>query len=513
MDQAIDTRGLALPARLATGVDKLFARQLGVGSSARGIVEKMYGSTIVYGHLARTTAPAIRTACTELGFDPVQADVDDLAELLPRIHPDTPICDRCGELPLTSAGGRVAALDSGAACPFCQAGRFLIVPQKLRAMSWATGALVEPSVREDLRSRPGLRIPLDDRSIRDWAGWVDARLDAALIRRELPLASFLAFMNLRRRALAKIEDATELLHEPARFGLAADPALEQALVEAQVFVADREITNLEGSPFLPDGRRKDAFPRAFIGGRTYMIEGLIGRGDEHDVLRARWDVRSTEVVIIKAARGAHRSEDEALNLRRLASSTAQGHELYATLVPELVHDGMMRMHDGSECWALVLRDKNQFDYTLADVLHEYPEGADVETMVWMYNRTLSLLDWVHRSHVVHGAVEPKHLLIHARNHGVILLDFGTAGRDGPMGLLKAGDVASAARSMIAVLGGDPRTASTPSRVPEPLRDLLREHAESPPASAIDAQRAFGELCGSLFGAKRYHPFFMPRRRT
>src|SRR5687768_13438511 len=117
MDQSLDTRGLALPPELSTGVAKLFARLLGVGNGARGVVEKVLGTNFVYGHLGRADTASIKTACVELGYDPSAADVKDLADVLPLIRPDTPVCDRCGELPLTSAGGRVSALDAGASCP------------------------------------------------------------------------------------------------------------------------------------------------------------------------------------------------------------------------------------------------------------------------------------------------------------------------------------------------------------------------------------------------------------
>lgn len=44
-------------------------------------------------------------------------------------------------------------------------------------------------------------------------------------------------------------------------------------------------------------------------------------------------------------------------------------------------------------------------------------------VVWMMNRLLSALGWIHRNGVIHGAVLPHHLLYNPEEHGLVLADW------------------------------------------------------------------------------------------
>src|SRR5262245_16781209 len=60
-------------------------------------------------------------------------------------------------------------------------------------------------------------------------------------------------------------------------------------------------TNAVGAP-VPGQIPDDGRPRINVGGRTYVIEGLLARGDASDVYRARWAMRLGELVVLKVNR-------------------------------------------------------------------------------------------------------------------------------------------------------------------------------------------------------------------
>lgn len=49
-------------------------------------------------------------------------------------------------------------------------------------------------------------------------------------------------------------------------------------------------------------------------------------------------------------------------------------------------------------------------------------------IVWMMNRLLSLLGFIHRLGLVHGAITPNHLLYRPSDHGLVLVDWTCASR-------------------------------------------------------------------------------------
>ncbi|HSD12861.1 MAG TPA: hypothetical protein VLC10_04845, partial [Patescibacteria group bacterium] len=371
-----------------------------------------------------------------------------------------------------------------------------------------------------------------------WAGgYLHLGLERSLKDAGVPIYGFLAYMRAVRDAFDAPADAASLLHDPAPFGLADRRAIEAAAKAAKEFVEAREPTNVpaRGRFLFLRGADPGALPRVDIDGRTYLIEGRIGGGDKADVYRGAWDHPLTERVVIKAARDASSSAlmaREVATLEAFGRSRENGTPFFTRLLPEVVASGT---HEGKA--VTVFRYKNRYDWTLEDAIREYPGGVDPETMVWMWNRTLTLLAWVHMNRMVHGAIVPGHILIHPLNHGATLLDWAYAVRVGkaveaepahaafqPDEVLRKEaatpetDIAMSARCMIAVLGGDPATGDLPGSVPAPIAAVLRLHARFGAheggrriADALTLEKEFGKIAEGVFGPRRYHPFQMPRR--
>jgi hypothetical protein len=286
--------------------------------------------------------------------------------------------------------------------------------------------------------------------------------------------------------------------------------------------------------FLPDAEAA-SLPRREVAGRTYLIEGRIGGNRRSEVYRGAWADPLTERVVLKVGRGPESAapmERELATLDMLRRSTANGTPFFTALLPEVVAS---TARASAKEPVTVFRYKNRYDWTLADVLKEYPEGVTPRTAVWMWKRTLTIIAWLRLNELTHAAIVPEHILIHPLNHSVTLLDWSSAVRTGTIATgaqaahatfhpaeIAGGtpttaqtDIAMSARSVIAVLGGDPAVGTMPASVPGPIADMLRLYARYDAtgrriADPLALEKEFGRIAEGVFGPPRYEPFRMPR---
>jgi len=269
-----------------------------------------------------------------------------------------------------------------------------------------------------------------------------------------------------------------------------------------------------------------------VGDVPYAVEGRLARGESSDVFLARRAHRVTERVVIKVLRAladADLMAREAATLRALQSSTVRGSPYFSRLIPQLVQESHVVDDDRTRRPALVLRQLSGFVPTFVDARATYAEGVDPRAAVWMWRRVLETLDWVHAGGRVHGAVLPQHLVLHARDHGVMLVGWSCAQRVGEplVGASKEHrdfhpddvwegaplhtrtDVAMSARCIAWVLGGDARTGNVPSSVPSPLAQIIRAHADgSASTDAATLREIVGEAAKQAFGPPTYVPFHL-----
>lgn len=278
-------------------------------------------------------------------------------------------------------------------------------------------------------------------------------------------------------------------------------------------------------------------PRLWLGGARYALRGRLARGDGSDVFLGWRDRRLTELVVVKVLRSAadrDRLERERDALAALHRSTAQGAAHFTRLLPQPVGFGAARLGmrgDEGEREVGIHRWRSGFVHTFEDVERAHPGGVAPEAAVWMWKRILELLGFVHASGWVHGAVLPSHLLVHARDHGVVLCGWSRAVRAGeplaaaggahgamyPADVARgapatpATDVTMGARAVLRALGGGPLRA--PSGVPRPLADLLEAHADPAAGGRIDdawwLKERVAAAASEVFGPPRYVPFEMP----
>jgi len=241
----------------------------------------------------------------------------------------------------------------------------------------------------------------------------------------------------------------------------------------------------------------------------YRPVGRLGSGDLCELQVA---VRDQDRVVLKTPKVAgldHLLDHEIAVLRDLRERA--GETVYAKYLPEPV-ESLLR--DGRRTNVFRWRD----DYRSAEeILQRYPSGLDGRHLGWMFNRTLELLGFVHRAGWVHGAVLPPHLLFHADDHGLRLIDWIHAARIGePLKIIPdryadwypSGDVALAAKSMIYLAGGDPVRNVMPKAVPPELRRFLEACLLDAPQDAWQLRVEFARVLEGLYGPPTFVPLVM-----
>lgn len=546
-----DIAALPLPAPLQEGLERMITRQLGffdLGLAASANVRgALFGAPPPsFGQVQRITPSDITKAAERAGLSPTPVAVRELAGLFSRFSPETPVCNSCGEVPLSNIGGVIFALEDGSHCPFCETGIVHAVTMRLQMLAWTTGRLVPPQMEHDFHVVPGERIPLQDFEILLWIGdpVVDRTLERMAQEYGVPLYGVLAFAMLDRHILPRFQGGVEavrqaardLLVNPRNFGFSGTSGVRALVRGACMTLASREPYNVSPAEILR--RRGEQVVTA--DDLVFALEGRLGFGDSSDVFSGARIGPFRESVVVKVLRALD-DEDlmtrEARVLARLAESDVKGAYFFTKLLPQVVARGLVVDADGVARPALVLRNRNGYDWTLADVMKEYPEGVEPKTAVWMWNRLLTFIAWLQNNHIAHSAIVPAHVLINPVAHGAVLLDYAYATPFGevPTAVVASGepyypkeifegepvaaatDVEMSARCIIAVLGGNPATGEMPSTVPEEIASVLYNHASydsSRPLfkyAALELADHFGHVAESVYGPRKYHLFKMPRR--
>jgi len=274
--------------------------------------------------------------------------------------------------------------------------------------------------------------------------------------------------------------------------------------------------------------------------RLYTVERLLARGDLCDLylgsfLQAGKSVRGILKVSVKPGDN-DLVANEARVLGRLRAS--DDYEKMRPFVSQLVDAFAYQ-----EAESGIVRQVNVLSYleglySLKEVREVYARGVDPKDMAWMWRRLLVALGFAHASGVIHGAVLPTHILIHPRQHGVVLVDWSYAvldpaatgeyisaisssyrdwypaevfAREVPTPGL---DIAMVARCMIDLLGGDPRKQILLETVPWQLRQYLQgcmlPRPRQRPQDVHLLLDEFDDLIERLWGPRTFREFVMPK---
>ncbi len=221
--------------------------------------------------------------------------------------------------------------------------------------------------------------------------------------------------------------------------------------------------------------------------REYIVRSKIAEGDLSMVYSGEAvGMDGAEGKIVLKLINDEADNDFALNELRITSL------LQAKLSPQSKHlpfclDSFKDEHDRL---GIVLRYFDGHDLMSLREMPLYKNGIAASDVAWMLERCLSALGHLHNEGIVHGNVEPTHILVRGPDHNVNLVDFSyavLAGEDflalnetysPPEVAAKqpptpASDIYALGKTMIFALGGEPATGHMPLSVPEKFQSFIR----------------------------------------
>ena len=166
--------------------------------------------------------------------------------------------------------------------------------------------------------------------------------------------------------------------------------------------------------------------------------------------------------------------------------------------------------------------------TMPELMGQYTRGVPAEHVMWMLERLLSVVGYLHSNCVVHGNIKPENIIINKDNHNVSLLgfsfcipnantseaqykiinDFYTAPEVKKTArVLPSSDVYSIGKIAIKLLGGDVVSNGMPISVDARVRAFIRKMVSSTPSDRPDdAWKLWSELAKlrtEVFGTQRF----------
>lgn len=166
--------------------------------------------------------------------------------------------------------------------------------------------------------------------------------------------------------------------------------------------------------------------------------------------------------------------------------------------------------------------------TMPELMEQYTRGVPAEHVLWMLERLLSVVGYLHSNCVIHGNIKPENIIINKDNHNVSLLgysfcipnantseaqykiinDFYTAPEVKKTArVLPSSDVYSIGKIAIKLLGGDVVSNGMPISVDAKVRAFIRKMVSSTPSDRPDdAWKLWSELAKlrtEVFGTQRF----------
>jgi hypothetical protein len=267
--------------------------------------------------------------------------------------------------------------------------------------------------------------------------------------------------------------------------------------------------------------------RVSVGGRTYEGYAEPLSGDLCELFPASAGAGPVLLKVARSPRNNDLLEAEAQALRRiereLSGMAVRAH--FATLADSFV----LADEDGVRRQVNVIRSEPN-TLSLSAVLGARPQGLDPADAAWIFNRMLAAIASAHQLGLVHGAVNPDHVLIRPADHNGILIDWCySVERGAPLQAIcpayaadyppevaarepatPATDIYMAARCMCRLLGGAGDPDGLPGAVPPSIRALLRTCLiPSPHRRPDDAWQLFDDMQRALrdhYGPPTFRPF-------
>lgn len=271
---------------------------------------------------------------------------------------------------------------------------------------------------------------------------------------------------------------------------------------------------------------------------TYRLEELAKTGALSDIYKGTSE--SGNPIAFKVSRDTKDNdllENEARVLAALfpPDKPEEGKRRY---LPRF-HESLRLAEEGKHRQVNILDWLSNF-HTLHEVRKAFDRKLQMEHGIWIFNRILEGLDYIHNKGYIHGSLTPDHVVVfssgeekHPYNHGAKLIDWSYAVRIGekvkaidpawedfyPPEVLqkkatsKSTDIYMAVKCIIHVLGGDGRDDILPLHTPHYLSRFLKgcvlKNQNHRPTDAWELHKELSAHLRSNYGPKKYIRFDMP----
>lgn len=176
--------------------------------------------------------------------------------------------------------------------------------------------------------------------------------------------------------------------------------------------------------------------------------------------------------------------------------------------------------------AIIMREVKGI--TMLDLLDEYKSGAPAEHVMWMLERILSVVGYLHSNCVVHGNIKPENIIINKEVHNVSLVGFSFCIKDAntldakykivndyytapevskDARVLPSSDIYSIGKIAIKLLGGSVITNGIPlsvdPRVRTFIKNMVTDDLSKRPNDAWKLWSEVSKLRTEVFGTERF----------
>ena len=248
-------------------------------------------------------------------------------------------------------------------------------------------------------------------------------------------------------------------------------------------------------------------------GQSYALLRSLGSGETAKVFLAERMAQHPQRVVLKLAHSEDsliHLQNEAYVLSQLQTIESSDAAYFSQRLPQLVGVGIAEMQADKRP-VLVLRHLPGYWGSLADVLHSMRPGhpgMNPRHIVWIWRRILDILAFVHANGWAHGDLAPDHLLVHPRDHNVLIIGWGRVKKNATAAVTR--DLMQSAWSVRALLKAPSDHSGTGDTLPGPLSIILRRACEDSDwctrlgARGID--QALVEAAYKTFGPPSFLPF-------
>ncbi|MCP4158266.1 MAG: protein kinase [bacterium] len=172
-------------------------------------------------------------------------------------------------------------------------------------------------------------------------------------------------------------------------------------------------------------------------------------------------------------------------------------------------------------------------YDLYTIREKYKKGIPSHHIIWIFRRVLSVLGFAHSKGIIHGNIDPSHIMVRPHDHNVFLVDwcysiykpaitgqgFKALNEDySPPEVaqtkppIPASDLYSLGKCMLYLLGGDPKNESMPDsvdqRIQRFIKFFLRKSPIQRPQDAWEMYLKLDALREEVFGPHQFRVFEM-----